>query len=117
MSTPCLTKQVRDAPKIPAPTRGAIQPAGFRQESNNSRCNGKSKGGVHMGVVMIKCPQTGRAIPTGIKTDRDSFGRSAVFFARTRCPICQAEHAWFARDAWVDEPGPWILPRSARFQA
>ncbi len=26
-----------------------------------------------MSMVMVKCPQTGRAIPTGIKTDRDSF--------------------------------------------
>ena len=57
-----------------------------------------------MGMVMVKCPQTGHAIPTGIKTDRESFGRSAVFFSRTRCPLCGADHAWFAREAWVDEP-------------
>ena len=62
-----------------------------------------------MGMVMVKCPQTGHAIPTGIKTDRESFARSAVFFARTRCPICRADHAWFAREAWVaraEHPGP-----------
>ena len=57
-----------------------------------------------MGMVMVNCPQTGRAIPTGIKTDRESFRRSPVFFERTHCPICRADHAWFARDAWVDEP-------------
>ena len=57
-----------------------------------------------MGMVMVKCPQTGRAIPTGIQTDRESFRRSPVFFARTRCPICHANHTWFAREAWVDEP-------------
>jgi hypothetical protein len=57
-----------------------------------------------MGMVMVKCPHTGRAIPTGIETDRESFRRSPVFFARTRCPICHADHAWFAREAWVDEP-------------
>jgi hypothetical protein len=57
-----------------------------------------------MGMVMIKCPQTGRAIPTGITIDRESFQRSPVFFRRTRCPICNTEHAWFAREAWVDEP-------------
>jgi hypothetical protein len=57
-----------------------------------------------MGMVMVKCPQTGRAIPTGIKTDRESFRRSPVFFARTRCPICHTDHAWFAPEAWVDEP-------------
>jgi len=43
-----------------------------------------------MGMVMVRCPQTGHAIPTGIKTDRESFSRSAVFFSRTRCPICRA---------------------------
>ncbi len=60
-----------------------------------------------MGMVMVKCPQSGRAIPTGITTDRESFQRSPVFFRRTRCPICNTEHAWFAREAWVDEPrGP-----------
>jgi hypothetical protein len=52
-----------------------------------------------------RCPQSGRAIPTGITIDRESFERSPVFFKRTRCPICNADHAWFAREAWVDEPG------------
>jgi hypothetical protein len=33
-----------------------------------------------MGIVMIKCPQTGRAIPTGIKTDRESFGAQPGVF-------------------------------------
>lgn len=37
-------------------------------------------------MVMINCPRTGTAIPTGIKTDRDSFRSSAVFFARTFLP-------------------------------
>jgi hypothetical protein len=55
-------------------------------------------------MVMVKCPQTGQAIPTGIKTDRESFGRRAVFFSRTHCPICRTDHAWFAQEAWVDEP-------------
>jgi ssDNA-binding Zn-finger/Zn-ribbon topoisomerase 1 len=44
-----------------------------------------------MGMVMVKCPQSGRAIPTGIKIDRESFGRSAVFFSRTHCPICNTQ--------------------------
>jgi hypothetical protein len=57
-----------------------------------------------MGVVMIKCPRTGRAISTGMTADRDTFRSSAVFFARAYCAICQANHEWFAREAWVDEP-------------
>ena len=57
-----------------------------------------------MGSLMIKCPQTGREIPTGIQADREKFRRSAVFFARTFCSICQDNHEWFAREAWVHEP-------------
>jgi hypothetical protein len=84
-------------PQVTAPTRTAIQPAGLLLQKPNPR-------EAHMGMVMVKCPQTGRAIPTGIKTDRESFGRSPVFFRHTRCPICHANHTWFAREAWVDEP-------------
>ena len=57
-----------------------------------------------MGIVMIKCPQTGRAIPTGIKADHESFRSSAVFFARTYCSICRTNHEWFAKEAWLHEP-------------
>jgi hypothetical protein len=59
-----------------------------------------------MGAVMIRCPQTGRAIPTGLEMSADDFARTPVFFARTRCPICQSDHEWFAPQAWVcDSPG------------
>jgi hypothetical protein len=54
-----------------------------------------------MGVVMIQCPNTGREISTGIETDRTSFNATPVFYARTYCRFCRAEHDWFARDAWV----------------
>jgi hypothetical protein len=39
-----------------------------------------------------------------MKSDRESFRSSPVFFARTFCLICQANHEWFAREAWVHEP-------------
>lgn len=55
-------------------------------------------------MVMINCPNTGAAIPTGIETNRDSFRSSAVFFARTFCPNCRTTHEWFAKNAWVQEP-------------
>ena len=57
-----------------------------------------------MGIVMFKCPETGSAIPTGIKADRERFRCSAVFFARTYCSICKTNHEWFAKEAWVYEP-------------
>ena len=57
-----------------------------------------------MGAVMVRCPETGRDISTGIVTDRKSFEATPVFFARVYCPICRTEHEWFAQDAWVCEP-------------
>ena len=72
---------------------------------------------MEMGMVMVKCPQTGHAIPTGINTDRESFGRRAVFFSRTHCPLCRSDHAWFAREAWVDEPGIRLRGHNAGSEA
>jgi hypothetical protein len=59
-----------------------------------------------MGVVMIKCPKTGREISTGITTDPVRFNSTPVFFASTYCPLCRATHEWFAKDAWVCESAP-----------
>ncbi|MCA1415879.1 hypothetical protein I6F30_32860 [Bradyrhizobium sp. NBAIM20] len=68
-----------------------------------------------MGMVMIKCPETGRAISTGIEMDRERFRCSAVFFSRTYCGMCAATHEWFAKEAWVCETGsPGAGSRSAR---
>jgi hypothetical protein len=90
--------KVRDAPQQdPHRQEAQTRPAGLSVSK-------PIPGEVHMGMVMVKCPQTGRAIPTGIETDRESFRRSPVFFARTSCPICRADHAWFAQEAWVNEP-------------
>ena len=62
-----------------------------------------------MGVIMIRCPRTGRAITTDIKADREAFRCSTVFFSRTYCTNCRTNHEWFAGDAWVDEPGERML--------
>lgn len=56
-----------------------------------------------MGMVMIKCPASGRAIATGMEADREGFSRTPVFFARTFCAICRSSHEWFAKEAWVHE--------------
>ena len=54
-----------------------------------------------MGIVMISCPETRRAISTGIRVDRATFHSTPVFFSRTLCPLCAKNHEWFAKDAWV----------------
>lgn len=59
-----------------------------------------------MGTVMIRCPETGREVSTGMQADRDSFRATPVFFARSFCPVCRAEHEWFAQQAWVCDADP-----------
>jgi hypothetical protein len=34
-----------------------------------------------MGLIMIRCPESGREIPTGIKMDMGEFQRAPVFFS------------------------------------
>ncbi len=63
-----------------------------------------------MGTVMIKCPDTGRDIATGIIADRESFNATPVFFARVYCPACRTEHEWFAKEAWVCEADAPNMP-------
>ncbi len=58
-----------------------------------------------MGVVMTRCPQTGQEIPTGLEMNVSDFRRAPVFYAQVQCPVCDREHEWFAKDAWVcDSP-------------
>ncbi len=56
-----------------------------------------------MGKIMIRCPITGRAIPTGMEADEARFNSMPVFFAQAYCPFCRTTHRWFARHAWVSE--------------
>jgi hypothetical protein len=59
-----------------------------------------------MGAVVIRCPDTGHQISTGLEADAASFREMPVFFGLTYCPICRTHHQWFARDAWVVEQVP-----------
>jgi hypothetical protein len=77
--------------------------ARYRQPGKKQVGSGMSTG---TGAVMIKCPETGRTIPTGIVADRASFHATPVFFARAYCPYCRTEHEWFAPQAWVCEAEP-----------
>ncbi len=54
-----------------------------------------------MGLLMIRCQKTGRAISTGRYIEAATFRSSPVFFSRTHCPLCRMMHEWFAKEAWV----------------
>jgi hypothetical protein len=100
-------------PQVTAPKRSAIQPAGFLfQKQNPSEA--------HMGMVMVKCPQTGRAIPTGIRPIARVLGAARCFsgtpVARSATPITPGSHGKpgstsrapgrgvVARAPWPDHP-------------
>jgi hypothetical protein len=67
-----------------------------------------------MGMVMTRCPVTGRQIATGVTADRVSYRAMPVFFALAYCRYCKTTHEWFARDGWVCELLPPIAPAPHR---
>ena len=56
-----------------------------------------------MASLMIRCPNTGEPISTGIETDQYSLQQIADVPSLTRCPICGLDHTWWKRDAWLAE--------------
>ena len=58
-----------------------------------------------MGMIMIRCPETQRAISTGMQIDCATFRSTPVFFSHTYCSFCRTRHEWFAKDAWVCDSG------------
>ena len=51
-------------------------------------------------MVVIKCPETDREIPTGIMTDLARFDRLEGY-ATLFCPYCSQRHQWSKRDAYM----------------
>ena len=56
-----------------------------------------------MGILLIKCPHTGRAISTGIEVDQESFLSLPDTLSYLTCPECGLVHAWWTREAWLEE--------------
>jgi hypothetical protein len=54
-----------------------------------------------MSMLMIRCPQTGQVISTGIDTDPESLRDIPDTLAYTRCPHCGTDHAWWPKEAWL----------------
>jgi hypothetical protein len=50
--------------------------------------------------VLIKCPKTGRNIPTGIRlTAADDLGKLSRARRFTQCPCCKTVHSWLPSEA------------------
>jgi hypothetical protein len=54
-----------------------------------------------MGLLMLRCPATGRGFDAGVKIDETSFKRMPDKISAARCPHCGLEHAWRPSEARV----------------
>jgi hypothetical protein len=64
-----------------------------------------------MGVLMLRCPTTGRGFATGVNTDEATFKRMPDAIGTARCPHCGHEHPWRPSDARlldVVPPSLWV---------
>jgi hypothetical protein len=56
-----------------------------------------------MGMIMINCPSTGRAVSTEIEIQ--NVDRLPTVIARMVCPACGGVHEWTKNDAWLEKGG------------
>lgn len=63
-----------------------------------------------MAMIMIKCPSTGKAVPTGMGTDRESFESSSYSGNSVQCPHCNQMHTWSKADAYLEPETPFGSP-------
>ena len=56
-----------------------------------------------MSILLIKCPHTGRPISTGIELDPGTFAALPDVLSYLTCPACGLTHAWWTREAWLEE--------------
>ena len=64
-----------------------------------------------MGVLLIRCPSTGREFSTGIHVEPETFSRLPQKPGNTRCPHCRSVHFWLPQEAKFMEaiaPADWI---------
>jgi hypothetical protein len=53
--------------------------------------------------IMIRCPITGKAVPTGLSTETVLFDSLGDISVPMRCPACLKMHRWKKKDAWVEK--------------
>lgn len=54
-----------------------------------------------MSILMVRCPNTGQEIATGVETDARGFRQLPSVLTYSRCPSCGLEHPWWRREAWL----------------
>ena len=60
-----------------------------------------------MGILKVRCPETGREVSTGIEIDPQSFASLPDKLTLSTCPFCGLDHVWLKCDArFVEEQIP-----------
>ena len=54
-----------------------------------------------MSLMMIRCPDTGRAVSTEIEIEPAVFRKLPTVAARMQCPACGRDHVWTISSAWL----------------
>lgn len=54
-----------------------------------------------MATVMIRCPSTGKAVPTGLSMGEAAFKTATLEGNSTQCAACGQMHVWSKAQAWV----------------
>jgi hypothetical protein len=52
-----------------------------------------------MGVLIVKCPKTGKMFSTGILAEVEMIKSLPRVQTRSKCPHCKSEHLWWPEDA------------------
>jgi hypothetical protein len=77
------------------------------------RCDlnkGGQRGGSH-GCLADQVPHTDRPISTGIELDVETFGQLPDVLSHVKCRECGLEHAWWTREAWLQEAAEVSPPK------
>jgi hypothetical protein len=63
-----------------------------------------------MGVLMLKCPTTGREFSTGIFAEEDTFKKLPNTVTKATCPHCSRLHSWWTRETRLAKSAdaPWL---------
>jgi hypothetical protein len=56
--------------------------------------------------VMIRCPDTGKAVHTCLALELDSWAAIELPAQRVSCPECGKLHKWEKADAWLHKERP-----------
>ena len=58
-----------------------------------------------MPMLMIRCPKTGKPVPTGISMDKRALEdpKNVPRDNQAGCPHCGQLHSWNKEDAWLAE--------------